>query len=72
MDASDHNMMKEQCVDRSSIPLPLLHIKLGIIKNLIKALDKERNTFQLLKSKFQYIRETKINPVILNGPQIEL
>ena len=39
MDPSEHNMMKEQLVDRSNILLPPLHIKLGLIKNLIKALD---------------------------------
>ena len=70
MDVGDHNMMKEQLVDRSNILLPPLHIKLGLIKNLIKALDKEGNTFQFLKNKFPYISEAKINAGILNGPQI--
>ena len=49
--------------------LPSLHIKLCLIKNLIKALDKEGNTFQFL-TKFPNISETKINAGILHGPQI--
>ena len=60
MDPSEHNMMKERLVDRSSILLPPLHIKLGLIKNIIKALDKEGNTFQFLRSNFHILVKQKL------------
>ena len=71
MNIGQHNAMMEPLVQRwSNILLPPLHIKLGLMKNYIKALVKEGGAFQFLRSKFKYITEAKINAGILNGPQI--
>ncbi|KAK9729027.1 hypothetical protein QE152_g16919 [Popillia japonica] len=52
--------------------LPPLHIKLGLMKNFIKALDKDGPGFQYLKQKFPYISEAKLKEGIFIGPQIKL
>ena len=70
MNIGQHNAMMEPLVQRCNILLPPLHIKLGLMKNYIKALVKEGGAFQFLRSTFKYISEAKINAGILNGPQI--
>ena len=70
MNIGQHNAMMEPLVQRYNMLLPPLHIKLGLMKNYIKALVKEGGAFQFLRSKFKYISEAKINAGILNGPQI--
>ena len=50
MDPGEHNMMKEQLIDRSNILLPPSHIKLGLIKSLIRALDKEKKYITISKN----------------------
>ena len=50
MDPGEHNMMKEQLIDRSNILLPPSHIKLGLIKRLIKTLDKEQKYITISKN----------------------
>jgi len=54
----------------AQIYLPLLHIKLGLVKNFIKALDKTGAAFQFLIAKFPKISEAKLKEGILVGPQI--
>lgn len=47
-------------VDATKIVLPPLHIKLGLTKNFVKALDKEGASFHFLRPKFPKISEAKI------------
>lgn len=64
------NLTREPLVQKEKIYLPPLHIKLGLIKNFVKALDKEGNAFKYLKNKFPRISEAKIKEGIFVGPQI--
>ena len=60
-------------VDPKKVPLPPLHIKLGIIKNFVKAMvkyNKEGEGFQYIKSKFPQISDAKIKEGVFIGPQI--
>jgi DNA repair photolyase len=50
--------------------MPPLHIKLGLIKQLVKALDKESAAFKYLIQKFPSLSETKIKEGIFVGPDI--
>lgn len=50
--------------------LPPLHIKLGLIKQFIKALDKEGECFKYLSTKFTRLSYEKIKARIFDGPQI--
>ena len=57
-------------VDRRKIVSPPLHIKLGLIKQFVKALCKEGNCFQYIKAAFSSVSEEKIKEMIFDGPQI--
>ena len=57
-------------MDKEKIILPDLHIKLGIIKQFVKALDHDKPAFQYLQTKFPKISDAKIKEGILVGPQI--
>jgi hypothetical protein len=50
--------------------LPLLRIKLGGIKNFVKALDKNSTGFMYLKNMFSMMSDDKIKVEIFVGPQI--
>ncbi|KAL4131092.1 hypothetical protein QTP88_008441 [Uroleucon formosanum] len=58
-------------VDPNNIFLPPLHIKLGLIKNFVKAMGKTNSEgFQYLKEKFSKVSAAKLKEGILIGPQI--
>lgn len=64
-------MIKASLVDPSKIILPLLHIKLGLIKQLVKAFKKrESPAFDYLVEKFPKLSEAKLKEGIFDGPQI--
>jgi len=48
-----------------------LHIKLGSIKNVVKALDKNSTGFMYLKNMFSMICDAKIKVGVFDGPQIK-
>jgi hypothetical protein len=56
-------------VDREKILLPPLHIKLGMMKQFVKVLDRNSPCFQYLCTKFS-LSHAKIREGIFDGPQI--
>lgn len=64
------NIAHEALVEKENIILPPLHIKLGLFKNFVKALDKEGEAFEYLTTIFPTISNAKIKEGIFNGPQI--
>ncbi|GBN78388.1 hypothetical protein AVEN_43397-1 [Araneus ventricosus] len=50
--------------------LSLLHIKLGLIKQFVKAMDKTGDGFNFLKTKFPRLSEAKIKEGNFEGSQI--
>ena len=48
----------------------LLHIKLGLIKQFFKALDRNLEAFKYLQNFFPKLFEAKIKPCIFISPQI--
>ena len=48
----------------------MLYIKLGLAKNLIKAMKKDKPEFCHLKKILLGLSEAKLNKGVLNGPQI--
>jgi len=50
--------------------LPPFHIKLGLMKNSVKAMNKDGDGFLYLMNKFPRISEAKIKEGIFVGPQI--
>jgi hypothetical protein len=57
-------------VDMQKNLLPPLHIKLGIMKQFVKALDRSGLCFQYLSNKFLDLSDAKVKEGIFDGPQI--
>lgn len=55
-----HNVINEALVPIENILLPPLHIKLGIVKSFIKALDRNGDGFQYLRTIFPRLSEAKL------------
>lgn len=64
------NVIIEPLVDRNKIILPPLHIKLGLMKQFVKALDKDSSCFKFISTKMQGLSIEKIKAGIFDGPQI--
>ncbi|KAJ8672278.1 hypothetical protein QAD02_003537 [Eretmocerus hayati] len=70
LDVGQLNVVHEHLVSPAKVLLPPLHIKLELIKQFVKALDKEGRCFQYLPQKFSHIREATLKEGIFGGPQI--
>lgn len=59
-------------VQKEKIILPPLHIKLGLFKNFVKALNKNKNVAAMayLKRRFPQLSDAKIKEGVFVGPQI--
>jgi len=57
-------------VELSKTLLPSMHLKLGVTKNSVKAMNKEGTAFTYLREKFPRLSKTKLKEGIFIGPQI--
>lgn len=64
------NVAHEPLVDKKNIYLPPLHIKLGLMRNYVKAMNKQSEAFTYLRQKFPRISDAKIKEGVFIGPQI--
>ncbi|UYV65021.1 hypothetical protein LAZ67_3002849 [Cordylochernes scorpioides] len=64
------NILNSPLIDSENIYLPPLHIKLGLMKNFVKAMDRKASGFAYLKQKCSSISDAKIKEGIFVGPQI--
>jgi len=64
------NVIHESLVDPSKILIPPLHIKLGLMKQFIKALDKTSKCFEYLQMIFPRVSDVKMKEGVFDGPQI--
>lgn len=64
------NVQNKPLVDPEKILLPPLHIKLGLMKNFVKAMKKDGEAFKYLREKFPRLSEAKVKEGIFVGPQI--
>ena len=67
---SDQNVINDPVVDRNNILLPLFHIKLGIMKQFVKALDYDSDSFKYISAPLPGLREEKKKGGLFDGPQI--
>ena len=65
-----HNVLFEPLVDPKKILIPPLRIKLGLMKQFTKALNKEGQCFKYLFKKFPKYSDAKIKEGVFDGPQI--
>ena len=66
----ENNVINEPLVDRDSILLPPLHIKLGLMKQFVKVLDRNGDCFRYIRSRFPGTSYEKVRAGIFDGPQI--
>ena len=64
------NVAEDPLADNKNVILPPLHIKLRIVKNIVKGIVRNRNAFGYLKLKFPKLSEAKIKEEVFIGPQI--
>ncbi|GBP18527.1 hypothetical protein EVAR_12988_1 [Eumeta japonica] len=64
------NVLHTPLINPEDVLLPPLHIKLGLMKNFVKAMNKNGDRFCYLKKKFPNISDAKIKEGIFVGPQI--
>jgi hypothetical protein len=64
------NVENQTLVEPSKILLPSMHLKLGLMKNLVKAMNQEEAVFTYLREKFPSLSEAKLNGGVFIGPQI--
>lgn len=70
METGKMNIKHEPLVESENILIPPLHIKLGLIKNFAKKLDRNGPAFKYLVSKFPKMSEAKLKEGVFVGPQI--
>ncbi|GFV84046.1 uncharacterized protein TNCV_3037082 [Trichonephila clavipes] len=64
------NVERQSLVDPKKILFPPLHIKLGLMKQFVKALDKEGECFKYLCEQFPGLSDAKLKEGIFVGPDI--
>ena len=64
------NIRNEPLVNWDRIILPLLHIKLGLMTQLVKTLDKDGDCFNNIAKTFPGLSMEKLKAGIFDGPQI--
>ena len=65
-----HNVKEVAMVPRDRIIFPFLHIKLGLMKQWTKALDREGGCFNFMVGAFPELSYEKIKAGVFTGPQI--
>lgn len=63
------NVLRQPLVDSNKVLLPPLHIKLGLVKQIVKALDFGE-AFQEIRVMLPKLSEAKIKGGIFVGPQV--
>lgn len=64
------NVIAFPLAERDKICLRVLHIKLGLMKNFVKGLQKDGAAFEYLKELFPGLSAAKIKEGVFVGPQI--
>lgn len=64
------NIVNRPLVEPSKVLIPPLHIKLGLIKQFVKALNKKERCFAYLGQVFSGVSDAKLKEGIFDGPQI--
>jgi hypothetical protein len=64
------NVINEPLVARDRIILPPLHIKLGLMKQFVKALNKDGSCIEYIVHKLPGLTMEKLKAGIFDGPQI--
>jgi hypothetical protein len=64
------NVKNQPLVEPSKMLLPSMHLKLGLMKNFLKAMKQEAAAFTYLREKFPKLSEAKFKEGVSIGPKI--
>ena len=64
-------MENQPLVEPSKILLPFMHLKLGLMKNFVEAMNQEEAAFTYLREKFPRLSEAKFKKVFSLVPKHE-
>ena len=67
----EKNVKYQPLVSQDKVLMPPLRIKLGLIKQFVKALDHNSEAFQYLQTVFPKLSEAKVKGGIFVGPQVK-
>lgn len=70
MQPGSKNVIRVPLVERDKVIMPPLHIKLGLMKQFVKALDNDSDAFRYLCNKFPKLSYAKVKEGVFIGPQI--
>lgn len=70
MEPGNKNVAHTPLVQRDKVLMPPLHIKLGLMKNFVKAMDNNSDAFLYLRGKFPELSDAKVKEGVFIGPQI--
>lgn len=70
LEPGSKNVLHPSLVEPSKILLPPLHVKLGLMKNFVKAMDRDGQAFKYLRDKFPRMSDAKVKEGVFVGPQI--
>jgi len=65
---ANKNVLRESLVNPNKVLLPPLHLKLGLMKQFVKALVRERDCFKYLGEKFSGLPEAKLKEGVFVVP----
>jgi hypothetical protein len=63
-------VLNNPLVNSEKVFLPPIHIKLGLMKNFVKAMHKNGTGFVYFKHEFPWLSDAKIKEGIFVGPQV--
>lgn len=66
----EKNIIRKPLVEQDKIILPPLHIKLGLMKQFVKALNQNEPCFEYISRKMPRLSAEKVKAGIFDGPQI--
>lgn len=64
------NVLQDPLVPAKKVLLPPLHIKLGLMKQFVKALNKDKDCFKYIQRKFPKKSDAKLKEGVFDGPEI--
>ena len=71
MQPGNRNVLRVPLIDRDKVLLPPLHIKLGLMKNFVKAIENNSDAFWYLCNKFPELSYEKVKEGVFIGQQIK-
>ncbi len=66
-----YNVTQQPLVDAAKILMPPLHIKLGLIKQFVKQVDREGEAFKHIQELFPKLIEAKLKGGVFVGPEVK-